>query len=178
MNPLRLVIVLLALAFALTGLGAQAVAPDSLLFPVASMDGQFVPLANPSLLGTGQIQGLGYAQNYAIDDWTKQHWLFYNSDGFSYVYENLDDVSHHSFALGSPASEHGMLWGDRRFGKKILGELVGLCCDVICSYVGLHGDDGGLAKSWCLMGWLPRSWQKTMTVAGMLPRSWQKVTVQ
>ena len=95
MNPLRFVFVLIAIGFAMTGLVAQSlnVEPDSLEFPIASMDDQFIPYGNPSLLGTGQNSGLGYAQNFDNNNWIKQHWVFYNSDGFSYVYENRDDVS-------------------------------------------------------------------------------------
>lgn len=111
MTPLRFVFILISFGFVLSGLGAQSVNvdPDSLEFPIASMDDQFSPYGNPSLLGTGQISGLGYAQNFDNNDWIKQHWVFYNSDGFSYVYENRNDVSYHNFAVGSPLSERGFL---------------------------------------------------------------------
>jgi len=115
----RFTFVLLLMFCASTGLMAQSVnvEADSLDFPIAAMDDQFIPYGNPSLLGTGLTGGLGFAQNYDSTDWTKQHWLFYNGQNFSYVYENREDVSYHNFAVGSPLAERGLLrnvyWGTR-----------------------------------------------------------------
>lgn len=75
-------------------------------YPTASIDNLFIPLANPSLLGTGHASGLGWAQT--LDDWKfrKHYWLFANLDNLSYNYEYTKDdadngVNFHTLALGT-----------------------------------------------------------------------------
>lgn len=75
-------------------------------YPTASIDNLFIPLANPSLLGTGHASGLGWAQT--MDEWkiAKHYWLFANMDNLSYTYEYTKDdadngVNFHTLALGT-----------------------------------------------------------------------------
>ena len=98
-------------SFFAAGLFGQSVNvdPNALELPLAAVDDQFIPYVNPALLGADFNGGLGYAQTIDNADWVKQHWLFINGKGFSYVYENREDVSRHNFAVGTPVSESGLL---------------------------------------------------------------------
>ncbi len=75
-------------------------------YPTASIDNLFIPLANPSLLGTGHASGLGWA--HTLSDWKfrKHYWAFANLDNLSYTYEYTKDeadngMNFHTLALGS-----------------------------------------------------------------------------
>ncbi len=75
-------------------------------YPAAGIDNLFIPLANPSLLGTGHASGLGWA--HTLDDWKfrDHYWLFANLDNLSYTYEYTKDgagdgLNFHTLALGT-----------------------------------------------------------------------------
>ncbi|MDD4223595.1 MAG: signal peptide peptidase SppA [Candidatus Cloacimonetes bacterium] len=83
-------------------------------YPLASIDNLFIPLANPSLLGTGHASGLGWANT--LEDWKfRQHyWLFANADNLSYTYEYTKDAfdvgtNFHTLALGTEALPQSVL---------------------------------------------------------------------
>lgn len=74
--------------------------------PTASIDNLFIPLANPSLLGTGHASGLGWAHTLADWKFRQHYWIFANLDNLSYTYEYTKDgadngMSFHTLALGT-----------------------------------------------------------------------------
>ncbi|MDD2229482.1 MAG: signal peptide peptidase SppA [Candidatus Cloacimonetes bacterium] len=84
-------------------LGAQTVANglNAFDFPIAGIDNMFIPISNPSLIGTGNAEGLGIAHLNVEDEWQKNYWLFLNSDGLSYIYERNNGKNYHTLATGS-----------------------------------------------------------------------------
>ncbi len=96
-------------------------------FPIASIDNMFIPFSNPSLLGTGNANGIGLA--YLNDDakWQKHYWLFANGDGLSYIYERDHGKNYHTLATGFEVFPAHLLpnlyagtnyrWGDGGFDE-------------------------------------------------------------
>lgn len=101
-----LLIIAPVIIFAQTIPGGNELDLTEMNYPTASIDNLFIPLANPSLLGTGHASGLGWAQT--LDEWkfAKHYWLFANMDNLSYTYEYAKDsadnsVNFHTLALGT-----------------------------------------------------------------------------
>lgn len=69
-------------------------------FPIASIDNMFIPFSNPSLLGTGNANGLGIAYLNDESKWQKHYWLFANSEMLSYIYERDHGTNYHTLATG------------------------------------------------------------------------------
>lgn len=69
-------------------------------FPIAATDNMFAPFSNPSLLGTGDLGGIGIAHMNDSEKWQKHYWLFANTDFLSYVYERDNGVNYHLLATG------------------------------------------------------------------------------
>lgn len=100
---------------------------EEMNFPSASSDNMFAPYANPALLGTGNIGGMGWAHAVQNDKLQNQYWFFANLNGLSYIYENRYDVSKHDLAAGwKLAPDHVMpnlyggtsyKWTNSAFGK-------------------------------------------------------------
>jgi len=70
-------------------------------FPIAGVDNMFATFSNPSLLGTGNLEGLGIAHFNDNERWQRHYWLFLNTDFLSYVYERDHGVNFHTLATGS-----------------------------------------------------------------------------
>ncbi|MBW6514004.1 MAG: signal peptide peptidase SppA [Candidatus Syntrophosphaera sp.] len=123
-----LILMLPALAFAQDW---RDVNLGSLAFPSASIDNLFVPIANPSLLGTGTGSGLGWAHMFDENEFQKHYWFFANLDYLSYVYEYTQDgdksVNFHTLATGMEFLPRHILpnlytganyrWKNNEFGK-------------------------------------------------------------
>lgn len=73
--------------------------------PIATADNLFSPLINPSLLGTGWSNGLGWAHLNDNEKWQDHYWFYANMDGLSYVLEHDNGVDYHTFATGSELFE-------------------------------------------------------------------------
>ncbi|PKN73166.1 MAG: signal peptide peptidase SppA [Candidatus Cloacimonetes bacterium HGW-Cloacimonetes-3] len=73
---------------------------DEFDFPIAGIDNLFIPISNPSLLGTGNANGFGIAHLNIEEKWQKHYWLLFNSDSFSYIYERNNGESFHTLATG------------------------------------------------------------------------------
>lgn len=107
-NVTKLCILMVALCAAI-GLSAQSnvLATGGGLknfdFPIAGIDNVFIPLSNPSLLGTGNANGFGFAHQSIEDKWQKNYWLFLNGDGLSYIYQRNNGKNIHTLATGSEA---------------------------------------------------------------------------
>ncbi|MCB5229935.1 MAG: signal peptide peptidase SppA [Candidatus Cloacimonetes bacterium] len=101
--------------------------PELLQYPLASVDDQFIPYVNPALLGAQHNSDLGFAQIMDKDGWIKQHILFVNAGGSSYVYENCNNTSFHNLSGGFALGNNGILrniylgsrysWQNSSFGK-------------------------------------------------------------
>jgi protease-4 len=113
-----LLLILPALAFSQTDLDWRSLDLAAMDYPTASIDNLFIPLANPSLLGTGHASGLGWA--HTMDDWKfrKHYWLFANLDGISYNYEYAKDA-----ATGNSVNYHTLATGMELLPKSILPNL-------------------------------------------------------
>ncbi|MCD8479460.1 MAG: hypothetical protein LRZ88_03995, partial [Candidatus Cloacimonetes bacterium] len=70
-------------------------------FPIAGIDNLFVPYSNPSLLGTGNANGIGLVHLADDEQFQKRYWIIVNTDGLSYSYERDHGVEHHMLASGS-----------------------------------------------------------------------------
>jgi len=70
-------------------------------FPVASVDNMFIPISNPSLLGTGFASGVGLAYLNDEKEWQNHYWIFLNTDFLSYIYEFDHSEKYHTLALGT-----------------------------------------------------------------------------
>ncbi len=97
---------LLLFAFMLLGgsLLAQA-APEVMQlgwqeFPIAGIDNLFIPYANPSLIGTGNANGLSLVHLADEDHFVKRYWLMFKTDGLAYTYERDHGKNYHMFATG------------------------------------------------------------------------------
>lgn len=90
---------LLSLAFADNPAGMMNL--EYFDIPSATADDMFSPLINPSLLGTGKPEGLGWVHLNDNEKWQDHYWFFANMQGISYVYEHNEGVDHHSFASGT-----------------------------------------------------------------------------
>ena len=98
----------LLLLFALLLIGGSLLAqtaPDPMQlgwqeFPIAGIDNLFIPFANPSLIGTGNANGLSLVHLADEDQFVKHYWLMLMSQGLSYVYERDHSKSYHTFATG------------------------------------------------------------------------------
>lgn len=101
-------------------------------FPIASVDNLFIPLVNPALNGTGNSEGLGWAQLYDANKLKKHYWLFANLDGLSYVYEydktpDGKSFNNHTLSMGSEMLERHIFpnlyggtsyrWRNSKIGK-------------------------------------------------------------
>jgi len=73
---------------------------DKFDFPIAGIDNMFIPISNPSLLGTGNANGFGIAHLNVEDKWQKNYWLFLNNDGLSYIYQRNNGKNIHTLATG------------------------------------------------------------------------------
>lgn len=84
---------------------AQPVSTSEMLmgyqeFPIAAVDNMFMPFSNPSLLGTGTVNGIGLAHLNDDEVWKRHYWLFANLDGLSYIYERAEGQDFHTLAMG------------------------------------------------------------------------------
>jgi len=70
-------------------------------FPIASVDNMFIPISNPSLLGTGSASGIGLAYLNDEKEWQNHYWIFLNTDFLSYIYERDHSNKYHTLALGA-----------------------------------------------------------------------------
>ncbi|MDD4666558.1 MAG: signal peptide peptidase SppA [Candidatus Cloacimonetes bacterium] len=70
-------------------------------FPIAGIDNLFIPYSNPSLLGTGNANGLGMVHLADEEQFQKRYWLMLNTDGLAYAYERDHGVQYHMLAAGS-----------------------------------------------------------------------------
>lgn len=70
-------------------------------FPIAGIDNLFVPYSNPSLLGTGNANGIGLVHLADDEQFQKRYWIIVNTDGLSYSFERDHGVEHHMLASGS-----------------------------------------------------------------------------
>ncbi|HNQ43846.1 MAG TPA: S49 family peptidase, partial [Candidatus Cloacimonadota bacterium] len=70
-------------------------------FPIAGVDNLFIPYSNPSLLGTGNANGLGIVNLADEERFQKHYWLILNTDVLSYAYERDHSVQHHMLATGN-----------------------------------------------------------------------------
>lgn len=80
--------------------GGSAVMLGYQEFPIASIDNMFIPFSNPSLLGTGNANGVGLAYLNDNAKWQNHYWLFANGKNLSYIYENDHDKNYHTLATG------------------------------------------------------------------------------
>ncbi len=69
-------------------------------FPIAGIDNLFIPYSNPSLLGTGNSNGLGIVHLANEDQFEKHYWLIVNADFLTYAYERDHGIQHHMLAMG------------------------------------------------------------------------------
>jgi hypothetical protein len=98
---------LLAITCAACYLSAQSISSQDYKqlgwqeFPIAGIDNLFIPYSNPSLLGTGNANGLGMVHLADEEQFQKRYWLMLNADGMAYAYERNHGVQHHMLAMGS-----------------------------------------------------------------------------
>jgi len=98
---------LLAITCAACYLSAQSISSQDYKqlgwqeFPIAGIDNLFIPYSNPSLLGTGNANGLGMVHLADEEQFQKRYWLMLNADGMAYAYERDHGVQHHMLAMGS-----------------------------------------------------------------------------
>ncbi|MCB5253041.1 MAG: signal peptide peptidase SppA [Candidatus Cloacimonadaceae bacterium] len=69
-------------------------------FPIAGIDNLFIPYSNPSLIGTGNANGLSLVHLADDEQFVKRYWLMLNSDLVSYVYERDHGKNYHMFGTG------------------------------------------------------------------------------
>lgn len=122
MWSLVLLIIIPALALAHQDLDLGA-----LDWPSASTENLFTPLVNPSLLGTGNSSGFGWAQGAESMKIQNHYWLFANFKNLSYVFENgadeLDNSqSHHTLAMGTPLWRNLYIGSSLRWKNSQIGE--------------------------------------------------------
>lgn len=70
-------------------------------FPLAAVDNLFIPYSNPSLLATGNANGLGIVNLADEDKFVKHYWLMLNSDFLSYSFERDHDKNYHMIAAAT-----------------------------------------------------------------------------
>ena len=70
-------------------------------FPIANVDNMFIPVSNPSLIGTGTSSGVGLAYLNDEKKWQDHYWLFVNTVFLSYIYEKDHSDNFHTLALGT-----------------------------------------------------------------------------
>jgi protease-4 len=102
MRSLTKLIILMLVLLIGSVINAQTLANglDEFDFPIAGIDNMFIPISNPSLLGTGNANGIGIAHLNIEEKWQKRYWLMLNSDSFSYIYERNDGENFHTLATG------------------------------------------------------------------------------
>jgi protease-4 len=129
MWSLVLLIIIPALAFAQqsTPKAHQYLNLGGLDWPSASTENLFTPLVNPSLLGTGNSSGFGWAQGVENMKLQKHYWLFANLKNLSYVFESgpdqLDETeSHHTLAMGTPLSRNMYIGTSLRWQNSEIGQ--------------------------------------------------------
>ncbi|HNX03481.1 MAG TPA: signal peptide peptidase SppA [Candidatus Cloacimonas sp.] len=70
-------------------------------FSIANVDNMFIPISNPSLLGTGFSSGIGLAYLNDEKEWQNHYWIFVNTDYLSYIYERDSSDKFHTLAVGT-----------------------------------------------------------------------------
>ncbi|MFA5484308.1 MAG: signal peptide peptidase SppA [Candidatus Cloacimonadaceae bacterium] len=72
-------------------------------FPIASIDNLFIPYSNPSLLGTGNADGIGLVHLADKERFQKRYWLMLNAGNLAYSYERDHGTNYHMLATGFEA---------------------------------------------------------------------------
>ncbi|MCK9557930.1 MAG: signal peptide peptidase SppA [Candidatus Cloacimonetes bacterium] len=72
-------------------------------FPIAGIDNLFIPYSNPSLLGTGNANGIGLVHLADKERFQKRYWLMLNGDNLAYTYERDHGKNYHLLATGFEA---------------------------------------------------------------------------
>lgn len=129
MWSLLLLIIIPALAFAQQSnpRTQQDLDLGALDWPSASTENLFTPLVNPSLLGTENSSGFGWAQGAESMKIQNHYWLFANMKNLSYVFEHgVDELdnsqSHHTLAMGSPIWRNLYIGTSLRWKNSQIGE--------------------------------------------------------
>jgi len=69
-------------------------------FPIAGIDNLFIPYSNPSLIGTGNSNGLSLVHLADEEQFVKRYWLMMKTDGLFYAYERDHGKNYHMFGTG------------------------------------------------------------------------------
>jgi protease-4 len=72
-------------------------------FPIAAIDNVFIPYSNPSLLATGNANGIALAHLADEDQFKKRYWLMLNSGNMAYSFERDHGQNYHMLATGFEA---------------------------------------------------------------------------
>ena len=72
-------------------------------FPIASIDNLFIPYSNPSLLGTGNADGIGLVHLADKERFQKRYWLMLNAGNLAYSYDRDHGTNYHMLATGFDA---------------------------------------------------------------------------
>jgi len=70
-------------------------------FPIAGVDNLFIPYSNPSLIATGNANGLGLVHLADDEQFVKRYWLMLNTKALNYAYERDHGTNIHMFATGT-----------------------------------------------------------------------------